>query len=90
MITPEKMAAEQQYAERTSVREATKPGPKKRPMRINQYGVLDTHPAIRHLERKSSKTHEDPSMKPTTEMLTPTAKQDPHPQLSRQTTLRPE
>jgi hypothetical protein len=33
----------------------------------------------------------DPSMKPTIEMLTPTAKsQDPHRQLPRQTTLRPE
>ena len=41
--------------------------------------MLDTHPARRHLERKSSKTHEDPSMKPTIAMLTPTAKQDPHP-----------
>jgi hypothetical protein len=40
---------------------------------------LDTHPAIRHLERNSSKTNEDPNMGPAIKMLTPTAKQAPHP-----------
>jgi hypothetical protein len=40
---------------------------------------VDTHSAIRHLERRSSKTHEGPDMKPTIEMINPTAEQDPHP-----------
>ena len=54
--------------------------PRTKALRRGRRGLSARYPsAIRHGEKKSSKTHEDPDMKPTKEMLTPTAKQDHHP-----------